>query len=47
MKKFLGITKYEKKVMRSSKKSKDAFTLACISLVINFMLVVYLILISK
>lgn len=44
MKKFLGITKYEKKVMRSSKKSKDAFVLACISLACNFAIALYLIL---
>jgi len=34
----------KEELMRYSKKAKDAFVLACISLVINFMLAVYLIL---
>ena len=46
MKKFLGLTKNEDKIMRSSKRSKSAFTLAWISLIINFMLIVYLMLIK-
>lgn len=44
MKEFLGITKYEKKVMRSSKKSKQAFALALISVIMNIITIVYLIL---
>jgi len=44
MKEFLGITKYEKKVIRSSKKSKQAFTLALISIIMNIITIAYLIL---
>jgi|TARA_R110002020_G_C16076700_1_gene756702 hypothetical protein len=44
MKEFLGISKYEKKVMRSSKKAKKAYALAIVNVVINTIVIVYLIL---
>jgi len=43
MKEFLGISKYEKKVMRSSKKAKKAYALAIVNVVINTIVIVYLI----
>jgi hypothetical protein len=45
MKEFINAASKEK-LMRYSKKSKDAFVLACISLFINFMLIIYLLLIK-